>query len=327
MKSRVVLNIVLFFTISFFSFSITVFAISLLLDGKPSGQHLSVHRNKRSKKLPEIKILNYGRGKESIAASNVFNPSDREILFVERVANMSAVRKDEKDIKQTLSTFLENPEECPRLDKYVLSGTAFAEPYEDSSATVIEGRKRQRRRRGKNQETKVLSIGDELKEGIHLVAVRRNIAFFENNSKIECLGDVIGKKGKKKKKKTAKVSRKKTSSRNSTDFDVRNLGDNRYAIKRKDLMKATTSLTSLAKQARIVPSRKHNGFKIYRIKSSSIYRKIGLKNGDIIQSINGISLSSPDKALMAYQRLRNADRLDLDIVRRGKKETLEYVVE
>ena len=88
-----------------------------------------------------------------------------------------------------------------------------------------------------------------------------------------------------------------------------------------------TNLNHLATQARIVPARKENGFKLFSIKPGSIYKKIGLKNGDIIKSINGIDLSSPDKALEAYQRLRSADKLSLDIVRRGKKESLDYTID
>jgi len=111
------------------------------------------------------------------------------------------------------------------------------------------------------------------------------------------------------------------------DLNVQQTGPNSYRVSRDDLNRATANLNSLASEARIVPDKQENGFKIFSIRPGSIWQKIGVQNGDVIKSINGIELSSPDKALEAYGRLRNANKISLDIVRRGKRETMEYTID
>ncbi len=68
------------------------------------------------------------------------------------------------------------------------------------------------------------------------------------------------------------------------------------------------------------------GLRLSRSTPQSLLGRLGLKNGDIIKSINGFALTSPDKALQAYARLRTADDLDLEIVRGGKATTIDVHV-
>ena len=68
----------------------------------------------------------------------------------------------------------------------------------------------------------------------------------------------------------------------------------------------------VAKGARVVPAVKNgkpDGFKLYAIRPSSVYAKLGLQNGDTLQSINGFELTSADKALEVYTKLREATSL------------------
>ena len=86
---------------------------------------------------------------------------------------------------------------------------------------------------------------------------------------------------------------------------------------------------SLAKQARIVPSMKDghpNGFKLYAIRPSSAVRKLGFANGDTLEGINGYPLTSADKALEVYTKLRNATKLDVDLDRRGQPMTIHITI-
>ncbi len=69
---------------------------------------------------------------------------------------------------------------------------------------------------------------------------------------------------------------------------------------------------AVAKGARVVPAVKNgkpDGFKLYAIRPSSVYAKLGLQNGDTLQSINGFDLTSADKALEVYTKLREATSL------------------
>jgi len=52
--------------------------------------------------------------------------------------------------------------------------------------------------------------------------------------------------------------------------------------------------------------------------------KLGIQNGDILESVNGQSLSSPDAALGAYTTLRTADKFTLSIRRDGQSMMVNY---
>lgn len=78
---------------------------------------------------------------------------------------------------------------------------------------------------------------------------------------------------------------------------------------------------SVAKGARVVPAIKNgkpNGFKLYAIRPSSLYARLGLMNGDTIAAANGEDVTTPDKALEVYTKLKSATELKLDVVRRGQ---------
>ncbi|MBI5502007.1 MAG: hypothetical protein HY907_17325 [Deltaproteobacteria bacterium] len=81
------------------------------------------------------------------------------------------------------------------------------------------------------------------------------------------------------------------------------------------------------RQARVMPHEENGeviGFKVYGIRRDSLFGKLGLENGDLIQSINGIPMTGADKALQAYGRLRMADRISVTVTRRGESITMNY---
>ena len=93
---------------------------------------------------------------------------------------------------------------------------------------------------------------------------------------------------------------------------------------------ALTNLNDLAMQARIVPSFKNgqaDGFKLFSIRPDSLYSKIGIQNGDVIERINGLDINSPDKALEAYGKLKSANALDLTVERNGAPQNFHYAIQ
>jgi general secretion pathway protein C len=113
------------------------------------------------------------------------------------------------------------------------------------------------------------------------------------------------------------------------DEGVNKVSDTEFEIDKKVVDKILENPMSVARGARIVPSIKNgkaNGFKLYAIRPSSVYAKIGLMNGDTIHSINGFELSSPDKALEVYTKVREATSLSVNATRRGKPVSLNYSI-
>jgi general secretion pathway protein C len=108
---------------------------------------------------------------------------------------------------------------------------------------------------------------------------------------------------------------------------VTKVGETQYNVARAEIDQALGNLSTIATQARIVPSFKNgkaNGFKLFSIKPGSIYSKIGLQNGDVIQKINGYEMDSPDKALELYQKLKDTTSVSIELQRRGQTMNMSY---
>jgi general secretion pathway protein C len=111
------------------------------------------------------------------------------------------------------------------------------------------------------------------------------------------------------------------------DQGIRKMSEDSYEVDRSLVNELLANPMSVARGARIVPSVKDgqpNGFKLYAIRPNSVYAKLGMRNGDTISSVNGFDLSSPDKALEVYTKVREASNLSVSVIRRGKPQTLNY---
>ena len=110
---------------------------------------------------------------------------------------------------------------------------------------------------------------------------------------------------------------------------IRALSADRYDVPRDEVARVLSNLNTVATKARIVPAfrdGKATGFKIFSIRPDSLYSRIGVQNGDVIQRINGLDINSPEKALEAYARMKDATRIDLEIERRGQLVRKTYYV-
>ena len=113
------------------------------------------------------------------------------------------------------------------------------------------------------------------------------------------------------------------------DSGIKKIDDNNYEIDKSLVEKVLLNPMAVAKGARVVPSMKNgkpDGFKLYAIRPSSAFARLGLANGDTLQSINGFELTSADKALEVYTKLREATSLEVEVTRRGKPVTLKYSI-
>lgn len=110
---------------------------------------------------------------------------------------------------------------------------------------------------------------------------------------------------------------------------IKKTGENSYEVGQGDIDKALNNLSDLSTQARIVPAfegGKTIGFKLFSIRPGSLYSKVGLQNGDVITRINGYEMSSPEKGLEIYTKLKDAKSVNVDLKRRGKPMTLDYAI-
>jgi len=115
----------------------------------------------------------------------------------------------------------------------------------------------------------------------------------------------------------------------SIDSGIHKIDDTTFEVDRALIDKLLQNPLAASKGARVTPSIKNgkpNGIKLYAIRPSSIYSKLGLANGDTIHSINGFELDSLDKGLEVYQKVKDATSLDVATTRRGKPVTIHYTI-
>ncbi len=78
---------------------------------------------------------------------------------------------------------------------------------------------------------------------------------------------------------------------------------------------------------RIVPERQDGtvvGIRVYGIRRGSALGMLGVENDDMLETLNGWDLGSPEKALEAYARLRGAREIVLGLTRKGARRFLRY---
>lgn len=106
--------------------------------------------------------------------------------------------------------------------------------------------------------------------------------------------------------------------------------ENEYAVPRTEVDNALENMSQLFTQIRAVPHFEGGesvGFRLFAIRRGSLFDKIGLKNGDILRSINGNPMNDPGKAMTLMQELRDATNLRVEATRNQQPVTLTYSIQ
>lgn len=110
---------------------------------------------------------------------------------------------------------------------------------------------------------------------------------------------------------------------------VRKIGEGRFMVDQREIASSTENLSQILTQARALPyieAGKTVGFRISEIVPGSIYEKIGLVNGDVIQRVNAQDVDDPGKFFQLYQGLKDEKRISIDLLRNGQRQSLNYDV-
>lgn len=111
---------------------------------------------------------------------------------------------------------------------------------------------------------------------------------------------------------------------------IQPLSDTEYLIDKKEFEAQFNNLNELMTQARMVPNftpdREVDGFRIFQIRPGSIFQKLGLRNGDVIERVNGIKLDDPAKGLELFTALKNLSHFTIDLKRNNANMTITYTV-
>jgi len=110
---------------------------------------------------------------------------------------------------------------------------------------------------------------------------------------------------------------------------VRRLSEGKWMVDQREVTASTENVNQLLTQARALPyveQGKTIGFRISEIMPGSLYEKIGLQNGDVIQKINSQDVDDPAKFFQMYQSLKEERNISIDLMRGGQRQTLNYEI-
>jgi general secretion pathway protein C len=110
---------------------------------------------------------------------------------------------------------------------------------------------------------------------------------------------------------------------------IRQVQPNRWVLDKQEVTAALGNLSQLLTKARVIPNftdGKPDGFKIFSIAPDSLYAKIGLQNGDVLQQINGVEVKDPENFMRVFQQLKDETQIALDFVRNSRRESYTYEI-
>lgn len=242
---------------------------------------------------------------QGILARNLFDPSQigkkqmtaAEAAEAERRAKEEASGEAETDLKITLK------------------GTIVSRPAANSAAFIVE--------EGKSTAW-AYGIGQKV-QGAEIVEILDDRIRLHRNGRDEWLR--LGAEEPEKRTASAPAGR---ATETSGGDDIKQVGDNEFVLDRDMVEKQLSDLESLSRMGRALlhrgPDGQYDGYRLSAIRKGSLPDQIGIRNGDIIHSINGIDMNSLEGAMQAYESLRNESRLEVNVTRRGRPEKLAYSI-
>jgi general secretion pathway protein C len=108
---------------------------------------------------------------------------------------------------------------------------------------------------------------------------------------------------------------------------IRRTGPGAFVVDRRELAGAADTMSGLMTQLRAVAEVEEGrpaGFRLFQIRDDSLFRRLGIENGDVVRRVNGQPVADPSTLLALLQRLRTEPRVAVDIVRGGVARTLVY---
>jgi general secretion pathway protein C len=110
---------------------------------------------------------------------------------------------------------------------------------------------------------------------------------------------------------------------------IQRVDETNFNIDRMVVDKIIENQAELMKSARIVPESENGkvvGIRLLNIRPDTLLGKLGMVAGDQLRTINGFEMSSPEKALEAYAKLRTAPSIQIGLMRGGKVMNLDFQI-
>ena len=187
----------------------------------------------------------------------------------------------------------------------------------------------------------VFGIGDTIFDGPRLVSVdaagavvafRNKKQRYDLEQQPEAAADAeTTKPGKEARNaKDAKQGGRTKAAHSDKGGGVRKTGESSYLVDRREVDYAVSNLNEVITQVRAVPVLKDGhsiGFRLFNIRGGSIFEKIGLRDGDIVQKVNDNDLSDPSRAMGLLEEVQSMGQIRVNFLRSGKPHSNTYTVQ
>jgi general secretion pathway protein C len=113
------------------------------------------------------------------------------------------------------------------------------------------------------------------------------------------------------------------------DIRVTRIGENRFSIDEAGVAHLSGNFNQFLSQVRLIPyfeGNKSAGYRIAAIRPGTTFDRLGFLGGDVIQQVNGLDLSSPEKMYTIFQNLKDEKKVSVNILRQNQKNTLTYEI-
>jgi general secretion pathway protein C len=194
-----------------------------------------------------------------------------------------------------------------------LMGTIVMKPAE-SSLAMIQVRS--------NNAITPYGVGDQLLDA-KIEVIEPEFVWIRRNNQLEVL-QLHGEK-----KVAGSANKAKDKSKSDDDSGVSKSGKDKYTVDQAVFDELLQNPEKLYTQIRATEHKKDgevDGYRVSGIRRKSIFYKLGIKNGDVIHNVNGMTLTNLNEAMKAFESLQSSRDFNFDITRRRKKRTMEYEV-
>jgi general secretion pathway protein C len=119
------------------------------------------------------------------------------------------------------------------------------------------------------------------------------------------------------------------ASQPAAEIRVTRISDSQFSIEEGGVTQLTENLNQYMTQVRLVPyfeGNKAAGYRIAALRPGTTFENLGFQGGDVLQQVNGLDISTPDKMYTIFQNLKDEKKVTVSVLRQGQKKTLTYEI-
>jgi general secretion pathway protein C len=182
------------------------------------------------------------------------------------------------------------------------------------------------------KEPKIEREGAELEPGVRLARIERDKAILSRGKEQEVLELLpVGSKTRSIAPPATPVTVGGAQSPAAAQGEIRvtRLGENLYSLDEATVGQLTGNINQYMTNVRLIPyfeGNKSAGYRIASVRPGSAFEQLGFRGGDVLQQVNNVDLSTPDKVYTIFQNLKDEKRVTVNILRQGQKSSINYEI-